>query len=222
MKKTLMTLAIISPLLSVSALSQEPPAFDCTATETRIYIEQVTHKVFAPSNIANPVEFKDAYTQKKQAEADAGDGDAQSCVTIFSDGQLNEDWKELVDTIRNIDIDVSFSPDGAALKALLDQVKSRIKKEVTDAMSQLGQDVCAMLSSEKLEKLLLNSVNDKYGLNARSLRIDDFSKSITDQAMMNAPDNIQMLLSEDQFYKEVSGETRNELRKVRKDLWDGF
>ena len=50
MKKTV-TALLISGMFSTVAVAQEypnEPKFDCTAEETKMYIEQVTANVFAP------------------------------------------------------------------------------------------------------------------------------------------------------------------------------
>jgi hypothetical protein len=210
-------------MFSTSASAITEPTFDCTTAETKIYIEQVTHSIFAPSSIPTAEEFMDAYIEGEQAKADAGDDDAKSCVSIFTDGTVNEDWKDLVDAVRSLDIDFTFSgPDAAARAAFIKKLKDKVQEQLMSAMEELGQDVCAMLQTDALKAMLLKKVNDKYGLNARNLRIKDFADSVSDEVMRNAPDEIQMLLSDKEFFKAVDAETKSEINKARKSLWQNF
>lgn len=219
--KILAASAILS--YSLGAVAQEEPAYNCTAEETAVYIEQVTYSLFAPSTIPTPDEFTKAHTEAEAEKAKNGDKESSSCATIFSDGELEEDWKELVDKIKNLDIDISFTtPDGAAMKKILDKAKEKVKENLNKALEELGQDVCAMLKTDALKDMLRQKINQKYGVSARNLRMEDYASEITDKAMDDAPDNIQLLLSDDAIYNEVDSYTTEELRKQRKDLWDNF
>jgi hypothetical protein len=213
--KKLSLVASTIMMFSFSASSQQStPAYDCTASETKVYIEQVTHGLFAPSSIPTPEEFTKAHTEAKEQAGDS------SCSTIFTDGRLEADWKELVDNIRDFDLTISIGD--PSLGALLKKAKDQVTKQLTEALEELGGDICGMMQTDALKKMLLDTVNDKYGLNARKLRIEDFANSITDEQMQNAPDNIQMLLSEREFFREVDSVTTGEIRKQRKSLWDNF
>jgi hypothetical protein len=199
------------------------PTFDCTVAETKLYIEQVTANVFAPSPIATPEEFEKAFMEAESAKAAAGDGDSASCVSILSDGKLTDEWKNIVDSVRNLDISFSFSGfDAAVLQELLDKAKEKTTEEFTNAMDALGEDLCALISTENIEGMLLDAVNKKYGLNSRSLRFEEFAGDLTEEALLGADKNILLLLSEDKLKSEISNESKQEMRALRKELWDNF
>tara|TARA_Y100000310_G_scaffold99483_1_gene97291 strand:- start:14884 stop:15561 length:678 start_codon:yes stop_codon:yes gene_type:complete len=225
MKKTV-TALLISGMFSTVAVAQEypnEPKFDCTAEETKMYIEQVTANVFAPSPVPTPEEFQKAYTEEQEARAAAGDGEAASCATIFTDGTLDDAWKDIVDAVQNLDLSFSFSGlDAAALQELLKKAKEKAVKEFNNALEKLGEDICAMMSSENIKEILLDAVNKKYGTNARHLRMNDFADELTEEALLSADKDILLLLSEDEMKSEVRSEARSEMRRIRKDLWDKF
>jgi hypothetical protein len=202
---------------------ENEPVYDCTAEETKVYIEQVTYPIFAPSNIPAPEEFKLAYIETKEEAAAQGDGEASSCATIFSDGQLAEDWKEMLEALRSIDFDVDFtSVNGAMIKELLAKARDKAKQALADGLAKLGGDICALLATDNIKEILLDNVNDKYGMNARNLRLKDFASEISDEMISNSDDNIQMLLDERKLKREVRNETRGEIRGIRKDLWNNI
>lgn len=197
------------------------PVYDCTAEETKIYIEQVTHNVFAPSPITKPEEFKKAHAEAKQKEAEAT-GDS-TCATIFTDGTLSDGWKSAVDAITNIDFQAVFSSiDGAILEEILKKAKERAMKENQKAMDSLGGDICKLMSSDNIKKLLLDGINKKYGMNARKLRLDSFASAITEDQLLKADEDVQLLLSEDKLLNEVGSKTREEMKVIRKSLWEQF
>jgi predicted hydrocarbon binding protein len=208
---------LLATLVSETAHSTETK-YDCTAEETLVYVNQVSSGLFSPTPVTSVESFKKSYMEQAQAEAEATGND--SCVTIFSDGKLKDDWKDIVDDVRNINVDISFSSvDAAFIKSLLDRIKNEVRNGITNAFEQLGKDICNMLSTDNLKKELLDEVNKKYGLNARSLRIKDFADSMTKDAIRNADDNIKLLISEDAMAREVSAETRKRVRKIEKSLW---
>ena len=82
MKKTV-TALLISGMFSTVAVAQEypnEPKFDCTAEETKMYIEQVTANVFAPSPVPTPEEFQKAYTEEQEARAAASERGSESLI----------------------------------------------------------------------------------------------------------------------------------------------
>lgn len=226
--RSVKALLILSLVVSGSAFSQESqyanePVYDCTAEETRVFIEQVTYPVFAPSNIPSPEDFKKAYIERQEKAAEMGDGDASSCASIFSDGQLADDWKAMLDTLRNVDFSVNFSSlNGAMLEALLKSARDKAKQALRDGLEKLGGDICALLATDNIKRILLDNVNDKYGMRARNLRLRDFADEITDDVISNADDNILMLLDESKLKREVRSQTRSEMRAVRRDLWNNI
>jgi len=216
-------LLVAGMLISGVAGAVTEPEYDCTAAETKLYVEQVTRKTFAPSPIITPGEFKMAYVEQVTAKAAKGDPDSGNCAAIFSDGKLNDEWKRVIDQLRGVDFNVSFSGvDGAMLQALLDQAKKIAMQEVKGAMDQIGEDICTIMSPDNLEKLLLDEVNKRYGLKSRSMRVQDFASTVTDRSMTSADKNILLLLSDDQLDSQISGDARREMQSMKKELWQGF
>lgn len=197
-----------------SAQEAESPVYECTAQEASVYIKKATYGVYAPSPVQTAKEFKKAYVEQKIEE---GDG---ACVTIFTDGSLNEDWKEIVDTVRSFDINVSLgAPD---LAAIIEMAKKIVQEELTAALEALGEDVCQFLSKDNMESLALGALNDKLGINARSLEVDALAADVQDLAYDALDDDIQTLLSEKKMSREIRSESRSEFKKIRKELWDNL
>lgn len=208
--------------MSWSAMAVDPE-YDCNASETKQYIEQVSHGLFSPSPITSPEQFKKAFVERQVAVAASGDGDAQSCVTIFGDGTLSDEWKKAIEAIRNLNINIDLSGiNGAALKKILEEAQKKIVEQIGDTLRKLGEDVCELLSTDNIKGIVLDGVNAKYGLNARQLRMRDLSRSMTDEMMDNAPDNVRLLTDGDEIVDTIDGATKSKLRKARRDLWDNF
>lgn len=198
----------------VNAQVSQDPVYECTAEEAIIYIKKSTYGIYAPSPVQTPKEFKKAYVEQKMQEGD------DTCVTIFTDGSLNEDWKDIVDTVRSFDINVSISaPD---LAAVMEMAKKIVQEELTAALEALGEDICQFLSKDNMEKLALGALNDKLGINARALDIDALAGEVQDLAYDALDDDIQTLMSEKKMSKEIRSESRKEFKKIRKELWDNL
>jgi len=213
----------ISGLAGAATNYPNQPVYDCTAEETKVYIEQVTHSVFAPSPITTPDAFQKAYVEAAEKKAAAGDDEASTCSTIFTDGKLSDDWKDAVDTVRNMDFGTSYSSmDGAILEELLKKAKEQVTKEVMGALEALGGDICKLMSSDSIKGMLLDVVNKKYGMNAQNLRLKDFANEVTEDQLLKADDDVLLLLSEDKLTDKIGTETKTEMRKTRKDIWDKF
>jgi hypothetical protein len=215
-------------MTSLNAIAQDSaesrePVYDCTVDETKLYIEQVTHNVFAPSTLPTPSEFNKAYVEAAVAKAAAGDEDGSTCASIFTDGTLDVDWQEIVDAIRDLDFDINFSGiDAAMLQALLDKAKEKVREKATEALTKLGEDVCAMISTDNIKEVLLDAANKRYGTRARTLRLESFADELRDREYDNADDNVKMLLSEDEMSQEYDSRTADELKTIRKTMWDKF
>lgn len=213
-------------LLTCSTAASElsaGPKFDCTAAETKQYIEQVSYNLFAPSPLSTPTEFKDAFIEKEQKAAEMGEPGAEGCVSIFTDGKMLDDWKDAIDAVKNFDMNISFSSiDGAALKALLDKAKEMAQEQLTKAVEALGEDICALLSTDYLKGLLLDEVNKKYGMSASNLRVADFASEVKGMALDNMDSNVKQLLSPGAIDSEMNSATEDEIAKQRKALWDKF
>tara|TARA_R110001583_G_scaffold4718_1_gene26872 strand:+ start:29783 stop:30472 length:690 start_codon:yes stop_codon:yes gene_type:complete len=217
-KKFCFSLMAGGMLLSLSGLanaqSSQEPVYECTAEEAIVYIQKSTYGIYAPSPIQTPKEFKKAYVEQKIEEGD------DSCVTIFTDGSLNEDWKDIVDTVRSFDISVSLgAPD---LAAMIEMAKRIVQEELTAALESLGEDICQFLSKDNMERLALGAVNEKAGISSRSLEVNALASEVQDLAYDALDDDVQTLLSEKKMSKEIRTESRAEFKQIRKDLWDNL
>lgn len=211
--------------LSFSAFAEgvAEPKYDCTATETRDHLLSVSHALFAPSTIPEPEEFEKSYIQKKIEEAAEGDDESQSCVTIFTDPELDDGWKEAIEDIRNLPSEFTFqSIDAAVIEAAFNRLKEKAREAVTKTLESLGEDICNALSTDNLTEIALDAVNEKYGTSAKSLRVSAFVSEMRDDALDDADDNIKMLLSDKELEKRMDSEAKTEIKKLRKKLWQNF
>lgn len=208
-----LVMALSFPSL-VLANEVNEPVYDCTADETIVYINKATYGVYAPSPVQTPKEFRKAYVEQKMEEGDEG------CVTIFTDGSLNDDWKDMVDTVRSFDLNISIS--SVDLAGAMEVAKRIVQEEMTNALEALGDDICQFLSSENMERLALGALNDKLGINARSLEIEALASEVGDLAYEVVDDDIQLLLSKKKMKRAIRTESRKEFRKARKELWDNL
>jgi len=214
LKRGLLSIAMSFAFINMSTAQEAAPVYECTAQETVVYINKATYGIYAPSPIQTAKEFKKAWVEQKMEEGDAG------CVTIFTDGSLNEDWKDLVDTVRSFDMNISLTaPD---LAAAMEVAKKIVQEELTKALEALGDDICQFLSTENMEKLALGAVNEKLGINARSLDIEDLASEVGDLAYDAQNDDIQTLLSTKKMKKAIRKESRAEFKEIRKELWDNL
>lgn len=211
--------------LSFSAVAEgaAEPKYDCTATETRDHLFSVAHALFAPSTIPEPEEFEKSYIQKKIEEAAEGDDESQSCVTIFTDPELDNEWQEAIKDIRNLPSQFSFtSIDAAVIEAAFNKLKDKAREAVTKTLQSLGEDICQALSTDNLKEMALDATNEKYGTSAKSMRISAFASEMRDDALDDADDNIKMLLSDKELEKRMDSESQTEIKKLRKKLWQNF
>jgi hypothetical protein len=205
-------------IMSFATLAQEEvpdtTVYNCDVPETINFIEQSSTAFYSPSAVPTTAEMKDAYIQAKQEQG----GDA--CLSILTDSTFSDEWKSLVDTVRNADFSIpSFDPE---LGALYEVLKRTIEEQVTGALDDLGEDICKFMSSENLEKLALGAIARETGVRSRELTIDAFANEIGDLVYDSSDDNVQRLLSKDKMKRDVRAETRRELREIRKDLWDNL
>jgi len=211
--------------LSFGAIAEgaTEPKYDCTAAETREHLLSVSHALFAPSTIPEPEEFEKTYVQKKIEEAAQGDSDSGNCVTIFSDPELDDEWKDVVDDIKNLPSQFSFiSIDAAVIQAAFEKLKEKSREAVTKALESIGEDICQALSTENLTEIALDAANEKYGTSAKNLRLSEFASEMSEDALDDADDNIKMLLSDKELEKKMDSEAKQEVKKLRKKLWQNF
>ena len=216
--------AALSPIAASASDYPNQPVYDCNREETLLYVNQLTSTVFTPNAMTSPKAFEAAVvTQSEEAKAQ-GDLGGSSCVTVFSDGKLSDEWKRIVETIKTIDFSPDFSSiNGAAMQAFLDGAKERIMEEVNGAIAALGQDICEMMSSDNLEDLILDGIHSSTGLNPGRLRMDSFVDELTEEMLLRADRDIVKLVSdEDALADWMGGETRQELREARRELWENF
>jgi len=218
----LISSAFFTCSFSASAYPNDPK-FDCSVEETKLYIEQVTANVFSESPISTPDQFSKAYLEEMEKKASMGDEEAGSCASIFSGEGLNDEWKNVVDSVRNFEMPVSYSSiDGAMLEALLEQLKNKATQAFTDALETIGGDICELISSDSIKGMLLDATNKKLGTDLRSLRVSAFADELTEDALLKADKDVLLLLSEDDLKSEIRSETKTEMHEVRTDLWKNF
>jgi hypothetical protein len=224
MLKQIVALSIGLALSGVAVSQEYPnePTYDCTAEETKVYIEQVTANVFAPSPISTPDEFNKAHQETNAARAAAGDEDAGACAAILSGEGLKEGWQDIVKGVRDFSLPEIPSLSGIDMSALYDRLKEKAASEFGNALDQLGGDICQLVSAESIKGMLLDAANKNLGVNARSLRVEDFANELTEDALLGADQNILLLLSENELKKEISSESLQEMRKISKELWRNF
>lgn len=210
-------------LISFSASSASDPTYDCTALETNEHMLSMTQALFASSPISSASDFKTAFVEQKIEEAEQGGDDASSCASIFTDGTLDDSWKDIIDQLRNLDVSFNFaSLEGAAMELAIDLLKEKLREAQDDMFESLGQDICSMMSSDYLSSLALDKANEAFGTSASELKIKSFADSLTDDAMDDAPENIQVLMSEAELNSTFRYETQAEINELREDLWDKF
>jgi hypothetical protein len=211
--------------LSGVAVSQEypnEPTYDCTAEETKLYIEQVTANIFAPSPISTPDEFNKGHQEANAARAAAGDTDAGACAAILSGEGLKEGWQDIVKGARDFSLPAFPSLSAIDMSVLYERLKEKATVEFGKALDALGGDICQLVSADNIKGMLLDATNKSLGVNARSLRVEDFANKLTEDALLGADQNILLLLSEDELKNEISSDSLQEMRKIRKELWRNF
>lgn len=222
-KKNLVIIGSILFAGGLQAASENKVVYDCTNAETISYIEQTTINLFAPSPITTPTEFKKAYIEEQQSRASSGNDESADCVSILSDGVIEQKWKDLVDDVKNTDLPFNpISMNGATLQTILDQIQQAVKDEVFKAAEEATSDVCKKLSVDYLEQKTLDVINKKYGLSAKKLQLSSLSQSAWDKTYEDLDQDIKMLIDQEELNDEVSSATKEKVRKVRKDLWQNF
>jgi hypothetical protein len=220
-KPMLLGVLLGASLPAVAEDATTVPTYDCTAEETAAHIRRASHGLFAPAPISSPSEFKKAHAEAETKRAEAAG--EESCVSIFSDGRLSDEWERMVKDIREFELDISFSGvDGAKLKMLLDKAKKYAKEKAAEALQKLGEDICNLVSTDNLKEMLLDSVNERYGISAGQLRLDSFANELSEKVLLDADNDVLMLLSEQALKDEVDSEVRDELRTLRSNLWDNL
>lgn len=144
-------------------------------------------------------------------------------MTIFTDPELDESWKDAIDDIKNLPSEFSFiSIDAAVIQAAFDRLKEKSREAVTDALESLGEDICNALSTDNLTEIALDAANEKYGTSAKTLRLSAFASEMREDALDDADDNIKMLLSDKELEKEMDSQAKDKVKELRKKLWQNF
>lgn len=210
-------LLLVSPISMADLASpgMGEVVYDCTAEEVAVFMGKAAFNTLAPSPVTKPGQFTKSYTQQKAEEGDEG------CVTIFTDGSLNDQWKETVKAIREFDLGLPVSNvtmDGAAKL-----IKKVIEEEVAKALEEITSDVCAFLSTDNFKKMALSEVNKKYGLSMRDATLEEFKGEMGDLALGEIDDpRIKNLVSQDDTKSMVDSTAKNDMKKLRKKMWNGF
>jgi hypothetical protein len=189
--------------------------YDCTAEEVAMFIGKAAFNTLAPSPVTKPGQFTKSYTQQKAEEGDEG------CVTIFTDGSLTNEWKETVKMIR--DFDLGLPVNNLTMDAAAKIIKKVIEEEVAAALEEITSDVCAFLSTDNFKKMALDEVNKKYGLSMREATLDEFKGEMGDLALEEIDDpRISNLVSKDDTSSMMESTAKDDIKKLRMDMWKGF
>lgn len=209
---TALALSICSFATAQEAL--DTTVYNCDTTETAAFIKKSAYAFYAPTAVPTTAEMKTAYIDAKQA---AG---GQACLSALTDGTFSDEWKGLVDGIRNTDYSFpSLDPD---LGAMYELMKTAVEEQLTAALETLGEDICKFMSKDNLEKLALKAIARETGVRSRELSIDAFAAEIEDLVYDAQDEDVKRLLSKKKMKRDVSNETRKELRQIRRDLWDNL
>lgn len=224
MKMKALTFALSLTLAPTAFSYPNQPVFDCTREETLKYINQVTYTVFAPTQMTSPKAFEEAVVVQSQEAAEQGDFGGSSCVTVFTDGKLDDVWKDTIDSLRSLDFTPNFSSiNGAAMQQFLNMAREKVMEEITSAVDALGKDICEMLSSDNLEDMIKEGIHEEFGWQPHELRMDNFVADLTEEMLLNADRDIVRLISDDEALADWMGaSTRSELREARRELWENF
>jgi len=191
--------------------------YDCTAEETAVFIRKAAFNTMAPSPITTPGEFTKAYVEKKQKE----EGDEVGCLSIFTDGSLNDQWEATVKQIRELDLGLPVTD--FSMEAAAKAVKKAIDEQVAKALEKLREDVCAFMTTDNFKSIALDAVNAKYGLSLKEATLSDFKGKMEDMALDEIDDpRLKALLSADDMEKEIKSQSRKDVKKLRKEMWKGF
>ncbi|MBE8233405.1 MAG: hypothetical protein HAW67_06675 [Endozoicomonadaceae bacterium] len=193
------------------------PTYDCSAEETSIYIEKVAVNTLSESPITLPDSFLKSFAEQKIAD---GDGD---CVTIFTDGKLSREWERIVEQVKEFDFEIPITEIEFTLTE--EMIKKAIKEQIDKAIKSLTKDVCKLVSSENLKKIATDTLNEKYGMTDKMNLIADYREAILEDGLLAAAGKdpkIRSMISEDELKKKLTQKSRDELRKVNKDIWKGL
>lgn len=88
--------AALSPMIASASEYPNQPVYDCNREETLLYVNQLTSTVFTPNAMTSPKAFEAAVVSQSEEAKAQGDLGGSSCVTVFSDGKLSDEWKGLL------------------------------------------------------------------------------------------------------------------------------
>jgi hypothetical protein len=204
--------------MSLPTIAQEETLdttiYNCDAEETISFIKKSVPAFYSPTAVPTSSEIKATYVEMQEENGD------EACLAILTDGTFSQEWEALVKSIRESDFSLpTLDPD---LGALYEMMKAAVEEQVANALETLGEDICEFMSKDNLEKLALKAIQHETGVRSRELAISAFADEIGDLVYDSADDDVQMLMSKDKMKKEVSNETRSELREIRRDLWDNL
>lgn len=221
MKKIIpLTLGIV---LSTSAMAQTDKRYDCDAYEVKGYILQNTVNLSMPTSITKPRQFTEALIQTKQ---EAGEEEGE-CFNIWSGfTHLSEDWKELVDKLKEIDFSFDFSIFGGFdLNALLNELGEQFDSAMESVMEELDKGICERLGDLGLENLGDEIGGYAVGKLSEKYRIDLTSDTWYNEAMRRSL-NSEMrdlgnyVFDSEELREDINFETRRKVRQIEDDFWN--
>lgn len=222
---------ILGILISTSALSAQEKKYDCTPEEVLGYIKNNTVNLNMPSGVTKPKQFTEALIQTKQEEAAAGGGDGgeEECFNIWSgDIDLNEEWKELMEKLENLDFSFDFSIFGGLdLNALLSKIGEEFDKAMDGIMEELNKGVC-----ERMAEIDWSSIGDAAGDYFTTkidkyydidLSSDDWWSDEMKEALNGEMKDLgNYVFDPEELKEDIDSETKRKIKKLDDDFWEGL
>jgi hypothetical protein len=218
----------IGILLSTSLHAESTgKKYDCEPEELMGYIKLNTVNLSMPSSITKPEEFTEALIETRKAEAAESGEDPEQCFNIWSgDIDLNEEWKELVDKLKDIDFDFDFSIFGGIdMDTILNKIGDKFDEAMDSVMEELDKGMCERLNEvdwsaagDTASAYLTEKLDDKYNVDLAS---DDWWSDGLQDVLNNEMDDLgDYVFDSDELVEDIDSETKNKIRKVEDDFWD--
>ena len=227
MKKIIpLTLGVLLSTTSLSANVGYDKKFDCDPYEVKAYITQNTVNLSMPTSITKPTEFTEALIETKQEES-AQSGEEEECLTIWT-GEINfdEEWKELLEKLKDIDFDFDFSLFGGFdFNTILNKIGEKFDEAMDSVMEELDKGIC-----ERLGDLGISNLADST-VDYMNLKIDEhynidlasdswFEDGLRRELNTEMRDLGTYVFDSDELKRDIEQETRRKVREVDDDFWN--
>lgn len=226
MKKIIpLTIGVLLSTASFSLSAQSyDKKFDCDPLEVKGYIVQNTVNLSMPTSVTKPKEFTEALIQAKQEE---GGEDSEECVNIWTgDTDFSEEWKELLEQLKEIDFSFDFSIFGSIdFDTILNKIGEQFDEAMESVMKELDKGICERLGSlgvDDLTDTLVDYMNLKidehYDIDLAS---DDWWADGLQDVLNDEMDDLgDYVFDSDELKEDIESETKRKLREVDDDFWN--